>query len=568
VDTFETALLGYWKLAGDARDHSGKGRHGRPHGVDFSAAGPAGAPGTAACFDGVADCIEVADHPELALGKGPFSLAAWVRVEEEHADVVGDIAAKYDPASRRGFNLYINASSAGYNSHGDSRHLHFGIDNAVDAAWEDCGILHPENTYVSSLTVHEGQLYAAQADALGLGSRSCHVWRYAGGQGWEDCGRVSPDLGQRSAYALLVHRGSLYCGTGRQDWMASGPDHGSFVHVYRYLGGTEWEDLGQVGRNYRILSLASFRGELYCGTDVCHPLIHADSCRVFRHRGGKEWEDCGRPGEQRHVFSLMVHDGQLYAGGDGQIHRYLGGTEWEYLGQPFGNTQVHCLQVYRGDLWAGTWPQGHIARYAHGQSWEDMGLVGDTRPFLRERINEINDLTVHNGSFFAGVIPKGEVYRYQGGGRWEMMRRLLPNPGYDPGQVDSWARVPCLTAHGGMLYAGTGTCRGYAEEKPLPEAGRVYRTGIGQAQAHEHDLGNGWRHVTAVREADRLRLYLDGRQVAGSQTFAGSSYDLQTHVPLHLGFGSVDYFSGALAEVRLYGRALNPEEVAALARRP
>ncbi len=566
MDRLKGGLLGYWKLAGDARDHSGNDHHGRPHGVDFSVAGPGGRPGTAARFDGIDDCVEVAHHPSLALGKDPFTLTAWVRVEEDHSDVIGDIAGKYDPASRRGLNLYLNTSSPGYNAHGDSRHLHFGIDNAMDSAWEDCGVLHATNTYVSALTVFAGQLYAAQADAMGDGSQACHVWRYAGGQEWVDCGRVSPELGQRSAYALLVHRGQLYCGTGRQDWVVTGPEHCSFAHVYRYLGGTEWEDLGQVGRNYRILSMASFQGDLYCGTDVCHPLIHPDSCRVFRHRGGTEWEDCGRPGDQRHVFSLMVHDGQLYAGGNGPIHRYLGGAEWEYLGTPLGNTQVHCLQVYRGDLWTGTWPQGHIARYAHGQTWEDMGLVGDLRPSLRERINEINDLTVHNGSFFAGVIPKGEVYRYQGGGRWEMMRRLLAIPGYDPGHVDSWARVPCITAFGGMLYAGTGTCRGYAEEKPLPEAGRVYRTRIGQAVAHEHDLGNGWHQVAAVREADRLVLYLDGRQVAGSAPFAGTCYDLQTTAPLHLGFGAVDYFSGNLAEVRLYGRALNPEEVAALAR--
>lgn len=565
-DTLKKGLVGYWTFEGDARDYSGCENHGRPHGVDFTAAGRSGQPGTAAHFNGVDGCIEVAHHPNISLRGEDFTIAARVRVDEDHTDVIGDMVSKFDPVARRGFNFYITASSAGYNSHGDGRHLHFGIDNAMEESWEDCGILHPTNTFVSSLAVHDGDLYAAQADATGDGAEACHVYRYRGGQEWEDCGRVTDDLRQRSAYALIAHKGQLYCGTGRQDWVVSGPEQCSYVHVHRYLGGTIWEDLGQVGRNYRILSLASYRGDLYCGTDVCHPAIHPDSCRVFRYAGGQEWEDCGRPGDQRHMFCLMVHNGDLYTGCNGEIHRYLGGAEWEYIGTPFGNTQVHCLQVYRGDLWTGTWPQGHIARYRHGQTWEDGGIVGDTSGRAQDPVNEINDLTVHNGSFFAGVIPRGEVYRYEGGRQWIMIRRLLANPAYNPYHVDSWARVPCIAAFDGKLYAGTGTCRGYAEETPHHEAGRVYRTRIGRAVSYDRDIGGGWRHVAAVREKDRLRLYLDGRLVAQSDCFTGSCYDLQTPVPLYIGFGSVDYFSGDMDEVRLYDRALDPKEVAALAR--
>ena len=204
----------------------------------------------------------------------------------------------------------------------------------------------------------------------------------------------------------------------------------------------------------------------------------------------------------------------------GEIYRYLGGQEWEYLGQPFGNTQVHCLEVYRGDLWAGTWPQGYILRYSHGQTWEDCGIVGESHQRTVEPINEINDLTVHNGSFFAGVIPRGEVYRYEGRRQWSVVRRLLANPDYNPHELDSWARVPSLTAFGGKLYAGTGTCRGCPQETPHYEAGRVYSTQIGRAVSWDRDMGSGWKHVVAVREQDQLRLYLDGHQVAQSASFA------------------------------------------------
>ena len=562
----QEGLLGHWRFEGNARDDSGHENHGRPHGVDFSAAGRSGRPGTAARFDGVDDCIEVKHHPGLHLGDEDFSIAAWVRLEAEHTDVIGDIASKFDPVERRGFNFYVAASSSGYNSHGDGRHMHFGIDNAMEESWEDCGVLHPTNTYVSSLTTHDGHLYAAQADALGDGSEAGHVYCYAGGQAWEDCGRVSEDLRQRSAYSLIAHQGHLYCGTGRQDWQAAGPELCNFAHVYRYLGGTTWEDLGQVGRNYRIIGLASFGGELYCGTDVSHPQVYPDSGHVFRYAGGQAWEDCGQLGDQVHSFSLMVHNGELYAGCMGEIYRYLGGREWEYLGQPLNNTQVHCLEVYRGDLWAGTWPQGYILRYGHGQTWEDCGIVGESHHRTEEPVNEINDLTVHNGSFFAGVIPRGEVYRYEGGRQWRVVRRLLANPDYDPRELDSWARVPSLTAFGGRLYAGTGTCRGCPQEDPHHEAGRVYSTRIGRAVSWDRDLGPGWKHVAAVRERDRLRLYLDGRQVAQSDSFPPACYDLDTAAPLHIGFGSVDYFSGDMDELRIYARALTAGDVATLAR--
>ncbi|MDP6984820.1 MAG: LamG-like jellyroll fold domain-containing protein [Candidatus Latescibacterota bacterium] len=564
-DPLKNGLVGHWKFAGDARDHSGYKNHGRPHGVDFSAPGRSGKPGTAARFNGVDDCIEVKHHPTLSLGNKDFSIATWVRLDEAHDDVIGDIAGKYDPVERRGFNFYVTASSSGYNSHGDSRHLHFGIDNAMEESWRDCGALHPTNTFVSSLTAHDGRLYAAQADALGDGSDSCHVYAYAGGHEWEDCGRVSDDLRQRSAYSLIAHRGHLYCGTGQQDWQAAGPELCNFSHVYRYVGGREWEDLGQVGRNYRILGLASYKGDLYCGTDVSHPQVFPDSGNVFRYAGGQQWEDCGRLGEQVHTFALMVHNGELFGGCMGEIYRYLGDRNWEYLGQPLGNTQVHCLEVYRGDLWAGTWPQGYVLRYHHGQTWENGGVVGERHERTTDPVNEINDLTVHNGSFFAGVIPRGEVCRYEGGRQWRVVRRLLANPDYDPHQLDSWARVPSIAAFDGKLFASTGTCRGCPQERPHHEAGRIYSTQIGRAVSWDRDMGSGWNHVAAVRENDRLRLYLNGHQVACSDSIPASCYDLDTAVPMYLGFGAVDYFSGDMEDVRMYCRALHREDVATLA---
>jgi hypothetical protein len=75
----------------------------------------------------------------MSFGKGDFTLCAWVWTALDTEDVVGDVITQYDPARRRGFNLSIKASSGGYSSQGDDRHVHLGIDDARLGEWEDCG---------------------------------------------------------------------------------------------------------------------------------------------------------------------------------------------------------------------------------------------------------------------------------------------------------------------------------------------------------------------------------------------------------------------------------------------
>jgi hypothetical protein len=64
-----------------------------------------------------------------------------------------------------------------------------------------------------------------------------------------------------------------------------------------------------------------------------------------------------------------------------------------------------------------------------------------------------------------------------------------------------------------------------------------------------------------------LQLYVDGRRVAQS-TAGAASLDVSNDRPLWIGSGPHDHFRGSLSDVRLYGRALSAEEIAALAARP
>src|SRR5438046_2371621 len=94
----ETGLIGHWRLEGDCKDASGNGNDGRNLGADLRG-------GEGACFDGRAGVIEVAASPSLRLGTRDFSVAAWIRTEREPDDTLGDILSKFDPVTRRGFQL-------------------------------------------------------------------------------------------------------------------------------------------------------------------------------------------------------------------------------------------------------------------------------------------------------------------------------------------------------------------------------------------------------------------------------------------------------------------------------
>ncbi|MBM4093247.1 MAG: penicillin acylase family protein, partial [Planctomycetes bacterium] len=343
----EAGLIGHWPLRGDGQDHSGNELHGVNHGVRLE-------DGT---FNGRNAYIEIPAHRRLQLGTRDFSFAAWIHTEKEIDDVIGDVVSQYDAANRKGFHLTLKSTAGGYSSHGDDRHVYFSIDNAQEPTWEDCGRPSPTSNYVSnSLTVFDGHLYAAITDAE-KSEDWCHVFRYAGGQQWEDCGRV----GERRTHGvgpMVVHAGSLYVGTWTYDWTRVGIEEplDDFCSVYRYAGGTTWEDCGQPGECRRLFGLASYRGGLY---------VSAEDGRCYVYAGDRQWKESGQFPNYAHP--LGIHDGQLYAGVLNPAGVWsFDGQAWSLLGNPQGReercNQIHALEVFRGQLHATTWPEGHVCR--------------------------------------------------------------------------------------------------------------------------------------------------------------------------------------------------------------
>jgi hypothetical protein len=533
--------IAHWPLTRDASDAGGV-HHGVAQNVVFR--------DNAAIFNGVDSCITVPDHPALRLGTRPFTLTARLKLEPRLTSVYGDVISKFDPARRKGFSIRIGSSSPGYSSISDVRSVYAGIDDAKLGDWQDHGKPWPSNTLISTLTVFRGNLYTGIADAL-TGESAPAIFRFRGGSEWEFCGRLDVDPLTRSVMAMIVHEGNLYAGTGTWDWDKSLNGICGPTHVFRYEGGTRWHDCGQFGTGKRVLSLASFDGTLYAGDD--RGMVH-------RLDDNGQWTFCGQLGSHDRVNAMMVFRGRLYGAPHGAIFRYEGGTQWTCVGGApdrrdamFDENQTHALQVYDSHLWAGMWPQGKVLRYEGGENpgrWTDTGQLGIGTDVVR--INEINDLTVYNGKLFAGVIPLGEVYRYESDRHWTRIARVVHNDAFDERDIRTWNRVPCMAVFQGRLFAGTSTCHGNASARPHPQVGRVYSIETGRNVAFDDDLGAGWHQVTFVRDETELRLFIDGKLVSRSATFVAGDIDLTNTLPLRLGVGPQNHFTGALRDVRLY----------------
>ena len=548
-------LLAHWPLAHDARDVVGT-LHGQPMNIEFGR-GADGAERLAARFNGSNSMIEIPGSDVPGLATRDFSLALWVQSKTPLTNTFGDVVSQFDPTTRRGFNLYLAGSSPAYSAMSDTCHVHFGIDDGYLGPWEDCGKPWPSNSLVTCLIVFHGDLYCGIADAQKPQDRT-RVFRYDGGTSWIDCGRLGNDPNHHSVQAMVVHEGRLYAGTGIYDWVQAGghvegKPAASPTRVFVYEGGTKWRDLGQVGYGSRILCMGSFNGELFAGVDSI------GDGHAYRF-DGNDWIDCGSP-DGRNFECFLPLDGKLYAATHGNIYEYLDDDSWQAIGiAPHGINQVHSMQVAGGKMILGTWPQGYALRYEGKGQWTKMGRLG--LPEDQAEINEINDLTVYNGKLYAGVIPNAEFYRHEAGNAWTLLGRLAKRSDWKADSLPTWLRLTCLTQFQGKLYGSTGSCQGRALDALVdPSMGRVSAIQAGQMASYEHDLGGSWAHLAAIRRGRQLQLYVNGKLVATSQLREGPLLNLTNHRPLLVGFGAQNYFSGAIADLRLYDGALGSDAI-------
>jgi len=159
-------------------------------------------------------------------------------------------------------------------------------------------------------------------------------------------------------------------------------------------------------------------------------------------------------------------------------------------------------------------------------------------------------MLVHNGRLIAGTLPLAEVYDFQGDATWRRLAQLDHTPDV------TYRRAWTMAEFGGRVFCST-----------LP-SGHIYAYQAGRVASVDRALPGGWHHVAAVKQGGKLRLYVDGRPAAESADFDPALYDLSVDTPLRIGLGTSDYFHGRISHVRLHAGALNPSEIAKLARRP
>jgi len=523
-------LMGYWKLSGDILDRSGNNLNTVMHGpVQLNSEGPNGKKNSAIGFDGRSAWLEVPANPKTQLGAGDFSVAAWIYTADTLDDVPGDIISQYDPSSRQGFHLSLKYNLGPTNT-GNFKQLNFGIDDNYSSKWVDYG--RPGNTiYPFALINHKGDLYAATSDSSAHGRG--HVYRYSGVDKWIDCGFVDSS---NAVTSLIEYNGELYASTGHYRTGGSSlPSSKNTIpggRIFRYEAPNKWIDCGRIPVE-AIAGMIVFRGSLYVTSNYNSPAF-------YRYEGGKEWVKCSVP--DKRLNAMGIYNGYIYATSYdwGHVYRYDGST-WTDCGQVGDekvNTQCYAFATYEGKLYVSTWASGRVYRFDGLNQWTDVGRLGNEL--------EVMGLIVHNGRLIGGTLPLGEVYSYQGDTTWLRMDQLDRTPDV------KYRRAWTMAEHDGKVFCST-----------LP-SGKIYGFEAGKSVMSPEEVPSGWQHVAAIKTTDRLKLFINGKLVNEAKIPASTKFNLNSQLPIKIGFGSNDYFYGRMRELRVYNRALTNREITGL----
>jgi hypothetical protein len=526
--TLQQGLVGYWKLSGDITDKSGNDLHLKTHGqINLNAPGSLGNV-SAIGFDGRSAWLEVPATSKTQLGSEDFSVAAWIYTDHALDDVPGDIISQYNPSSRRGFHLSLKSNDVTTNP-ANFRQLDFGIDDNISSGWIDYG--RPGNALLAfGMIDYKGNLYAGTCET-GVNERG-HVYRYSGDNKWIDCGFLDSS---NSVVSFAVLNGELYAGTGHYRVGGSSLPESENIkpggRILRFVAPNKWIDCGQIPGVDCIGGMVVYKGKLYA-TSMKSP------ASFYRYEGGKKWVNCSVPDGKR-VINMAVYNGFLYATSWdwGHVYRYDGNT-WTDCGQVGDekiNTQCYAFAVYEGKLYTATWASGRVYRFDGINQWTDVGRLGEEL--------EVMGMLVHNGRLIAGTLPLAEIYSYEGDTTWLKIDQLDRTPDV------KYRRAWTMAEHDGKLFCST-----------LP-SGKIYGFEAGKSVMSPNEVPSGWQHVTAIKTADGLKLYINGKLVNETKISASTKFNLNSESPIKIGFGSSDYFNGRMKELRLYNRALNDQEI-------
>lgn len=524
----EPELIGRWALAGDANDSSRQAHASQARDVSFEAKGRDGS-STVAIFNGRSSAIAVPNG--LKLGTDDFTISLWLHTDETLDDDIGDLVTLYDAKTRTGFNLSLRSNTGVTTCQPNQRQLQFGIDAGSEPAWTDEG--RPGNAIIAfALAVHNGALYAGTAANGSTDAGS--VYLYNGPGQWKHLS--NPDS-SNAVTSLAVYMGQLFAGSSKYRFAGSALEESQNTNlgggVFQSSGGQRWREVGRLPEAEAIGGLVVYKGALYASS-------------LYRPAGFYRWEKDGswKPlpvPDGKRVEAMTVFNGHLWASSydDGRVFRFDGET-WKDFGRLGENTQTYSFVVHRGQLCVGTWPSGRVYALGPDDTWEDRGRLGNEL--------EVMGMLVHNGQLYAGSLPLAEVYRYDGNQTWTKTAQL------DTTLDVKYRRAWTMAQYRGRLFCST-----------LP-SGHIHSLTAGACVTHDRELLPGWRHVAAVKQGGRLRLFVDGQLVAESAEFDAAKFNLTTDAPLRIGTGEGDFFNGRMSDAKIHRGALTSNDIARLAK--
>lgn len=503
----------------------------------------------AALFDGKSTALLV-NGVSKSFGKDGFSLSVHIHIEPNDASGIGDIASKFTPATRTGFNLSVADHGGVTSASSNYRNLNFSVDADTTPHWEDCG--RPGNArHICALTVCNGDLYAATFEH-GDGEIG-HVFKYKGNRRWEDTGLP---CSANCAFGLAAIDGVLYATSGRYDPRNSAlPDTGNMdeqTRVWRLTPSKAWEDIGSPpAAEDDLYNVGIYRGKLYA-TGSFHR-------GLYRYDDEHGWRACSFPYPR--FFSLSQWRDELYAASNKSL-RTLGprpereiffqslpdadgayayndrNDVWRGTGEIPVETQMYGFCVHRGALHTGSWPTCKVFRSACGTGWTDIGA-------LHPDEKEVMAMCVYNGMMYAGTLPAADIYRYDGDHEWTRVGNVDATTGV------KYRRAWSMAVHDGQLFVGA-----------LP-SGHVHAMRTGAVASDSHQLTAGWHHVAATFDGRISRLYVDGKLRSEAQS--AQPLDIANDAPLLIGLGAHDYFKGKMKDLRLYDGPLAEGDITHLA---
>lgn len=479
------------------------------------------------------------------LTKDAFSFSADVWIDPDSGEGPGDIFSCYHPQVRRGVYLNIKDNLAGPFHASSRRQLHFGIDDRCDPKWSFLG--QPGgNRYITSLAVHQGKLYASTFDDHN--DHKGHIYRYINNGHWKDLG--APD-NRNSVTSLISVAGELYCVTqnhdpheGHSGYMEKSPNDEIGGDVYHYQEGS-WVSLNTPYNNVKgtTLTLSTYKDQLII-KDSHFP-------DFYLYEDGK-WKQY--PTQNWAITTMIEINGELLIAPKKVPPQYIkdlhypkqkGTTFMKYdfekeLLIPVGlgsKGKGYGLGIYRDELFIGNWPGGAIFKAKTGfNDWEPIGSCG-LGPMENKLSGEVMCFSSYNGQLYIGTLPHADLYRYNGDFNWTKI------PGEQRDTSLPVRRLWCMEEFQGKLICGT-----------LP-FGEVWAMEAGIDTSPECELPTGWNKITAVKDNDHLRLYLNGLLASTSSCFP-TFMDIDAHSPLLIGAGPVRHFKGYMKNISLHSEAL------------